>query len=392
MNDDMRIGALIRFVLACLWVATLAPWALAQGVRPSIRDELPAEARVDWDAAKELYDDKNYKGALVQFQKVYDQTKNPRVLFNVGVCFKNLQRYSRAVSTWEKELSFKDKLTQGDIAQVEQALQTVRPFVSTLDVTSNEPGAKLYVNGEEVGETPLLTPLPIDVGEQRVKLVKDGFVSVEKTVDVLRATPVEMSLKLVPAAKKTRVTVSIEGAPKANIFIDGVDMGRAPFEGKVTAERHTFEARALGYVPARQTSQVAFGKPFNLKLSLVKSRDEGRVKVVTGHEDATIEIDDKVVGTGAWEGVLPAGGHQLVVKKDGYDTYSSDLALSPNQDRTMRVNLRPEREKAWIYWTVTSIVVVAGGGVASYFVFRPSKTSEVTGTLDPGLVPTAISF
>jgi len=38
------------------------------------------------------------------------------------------------------------------------------------------------------------------------------------------------------------------------------------------------------------------------------------------------------------------------------------------------------------------VAVVAGGGVASYFVFRPAETSEVTGTFDPGVVPTTLSF
>ena len=98
------------------------------------------------------------------------------------------------------------------------------------------------------------------------------------------------------------------------------------------------------------------------------------------------------MGSGAWEGVLSAGGHQLVVRKDGYEDYVEDLALSPDQERSVRIRLEPERDNAWIYWTITGVAVVAGASVASYFVFRPSETSEVTGTLDPGVVPTNTLF
>ena len=100
-----------------------------------------------------------------------------------------------------------------------------------------------------------------------------------------------------------------------------------------------------------------------------------------------IEIDGKVVGSGAWEGVLRAGGHQLVIRKDGYETYRTDVALDKDQVRTVQVKLEQDRGSTWIWWTLGTVAVVAGGGVASYFVFRPSETAPVTGTLQPGLVP-----
>jgi hypothetical protein len=388
----MTLRALLALVLAFATALVFAAPVAAQGKRPTVREELSEEARGDWDAARDLYADKNYSGALVQFQKVYDKTKNPRVLFNVGVCLKNLQRYARAISAWEKELTFRDKLPADEIKQLEQAVETVREYVTTLKVTANEPGATLYIKDEAVGETPFLAPVPIDVGEQKVRLEKKGFNSIEKTVNILRNTPAKISFELVPEGKKTAVRIRIAGAKKATIFMDGKELGEAPFEGQVPAGQHTFEAREDGYEVARQTSEVVFGKPFTLKLSLVEAVSEGKVKILTGHEDAVISIDGKVVGSGAWEGVLKAGGHQLEVTKDGYETYSTDLALSPEQERVVRVSLQVEKGKAWIYWTVTAVAVLAGGGVASYFVFRPSKTTEVTGTFDPGVVPTTVRF
>jgi len=156
--------------------------------------------------------------------------------------------------------------------------------------------------------------------------------------------------------------------------------------------RHTFEARSKGYVDARQTSEIEFGERVSITLALVKSLNEGKVKIVASLSDAVIEIDGKQVGVGAWEGVLSAGGHQLVVRRPGYETYSADVALDADQERVVEIELKKEQSTAWVFWTVTGVLVAAGAGVTSYFVLRPAESSQVTGTFDPGVVPTLFRF
>jgi hypothetical protein len=383
-----RLRALAALLCAAL-VMTLAAAAVAQ---TTIRDELPPEAQKDWDAAKELFEVEDYRGALIQFQRAYERSKNPRVLYNVGVCWKNLSRYAQAISAWEKELAFRARLSGADIQRAEQAIEALRPYVSTVVVQANQPGATLFINGDEVGKTPFLAPVPIDVGRQTLTMKKLGFLPAERVVDIARGTPAKVDFELEPAQKQTAVSIAIKGARKATIFVDGVEMGKAPFSGMVPAGRHTFEARSPGFETARQTSIVEFGRPLKLTLALVKERPEGRVRIVTDHTDAVIEIDGKVVGSGAWEGVLPAGGHQLLIRKQGFDDYRSDLALSPDQDRRVAVKLERASTTSWIWWTATTVAVVAGGSVASYFVFRPAEGSEVSGTLPRGPVTTVVRF
>jgi hypothetical protein len=388
----MRLAALILIVIASAALMTPPSTAWAQAKRPSIRDELPEGTRSDWDRAKDLYEDQKFSGALVQFQKVYDKTKNARVLYNVGVSLKGMQRYARAIAVWEKQIRFADKLTAKDVGRAKRSIEALRPFVSTLELKTNVTGATLFISGDKIGETPFLEAVAIDVGEQKIQLRKKGYITAEKSVNVTAGTPARVKLELEPAKKLTKVSVGIDGAPKATIFIDSIEMGPAPYDGTVPAGRHTFEARAAGFVTARQTSEVKFGKPINMVLTLTESHDEGKVKIITGFEDAVIEIDGKVVGSGAWEGVLPSGGHQLSVSKDGYDTHESDFALSPDQERELHIELEPSRGTGWIWWTVSSVVLVAGAGVATYFVVLPAEGSEVTGTLNPGVVTTGIRF
>src|SRR5215472_13638565 len=95
---------------AVLIVAALlaAPPVFAQPRPPApagdVRSQLPEGARRAWDAAKQLADAKDYKGALVELQHAYELSQNPRVLYNVGALEKLLTHYARAVDAWEREL------------------------------------------------------------------------------------------------------------------------------------------------------------------------------------------------------------------------------------------------------------------------------------------------
>lgn len=381
-----RLSLLLSLALSLLPTAAWAQQA------PKIREELPEPLRASWDAAGELFDDANFEAALVEYQRIYEETKNPRVLYNIGICFKERKYYARAVAAWERQLAAKDKLPKAELERAESALETVRPFVSTLELSSNQPDATVFIKDVEVGKTPFEAPIAIDAGPNKIVLEKPGFARVERTVDVAKGKPIKLTLNMVPAEKTAPAKITVVGAPDAMIFIDSVEMGPAPFTGEVPTGRHTFEARKKGYVTARQTSQVAFAQPLKLTLTLTRDLQEGKIRIRTGHPDATIKIDGEVKGSGSWEGLLSAGGHRLEVTKDGYKTHSQEVALVADQERDLALSLEEDNANSWIYWTVTGVLVTAGVATTAYFVFRPSEEAQVTGTFDPGVVPTLFRF
>lgn len=386
MNFFVRLSLVLALMLS-LFEATA--WAQQT---PKIREELPESLRSSWDSAGELFDDANFEAALVEYQRIYEETKNPRVLYNIGICYKERKYYARAVAAWERQLASKDKLPKAEAERAESALETVRPFVSTLELTSNQPDATVFIKEVEVGKTPFDAPIAIDAGPNKIVLEKPGFARVERTVEVTKGKPIKLTLNMVPAEKTAPAKIVVQGAPDAVVFIDGVEMGPAPFSGEVPTGRHTFEARKKGWVTARQTSQVAFAQPLKLTLTLTRDLQEGKVRVRTGHPDATIKIDGEVKGSGTWEGLLPAGGHKLEVTKDGYKTLTQEVALVADQERDLDLSLEEDSSNAWIYWTVTGVLVTAGVATTAYFVFRPAEEAQVTGTFDPGVVPTLFRF
>jgi hypothetical protein len=355
-----------------------------------VRSQLPEPARKAWDAAKQLAGANDYKGALVEFQRAYDLSQNPRVLFNVGVTEKLLTHYARAVDAWDKELHVgAGKLTPAETTELKNAIAIVQQFVTTIDVTANEPDATLFIDDYAVGKTPFTGPVRIDVGKHTLRLAKEGFVDATQMVDVASGARTPVTFKLEPRDKTALVSVTVGGAPSATIFVDGRDMGPAPFKGELSADRHTIEARAPGFVTVGQTVDVQYKQPMSLVLSLSPERHEGRLHI-TAPEGAEIAVDSRKVGAGTWEGVVSTtGGHQLVVTKPGYQTYSTEVFVADDQTRDVDVPLNREVGTSWVAWGIGSLLVVTGGIVAGYFVFKPADQSPYSGTLQPGLQPAA---
>lgn len=384
------LRALLSTLLMAFLALTLSSSAYAQAAK--IREELPEKLRPSWDAAGDLFDDANFDAALVEYQRIYAESQNPRVLYNIGVCWKERKFYARAVDAWEKQLAAKDRVPAAEVERAKSSIEVVLPFVTTLELSSNQSGAKLFIKDLEVGITPLSAPLRVDVGPNKLVLEKVGFARAERTIEVVREQPVKLTMNMIPADKTAPAKITVLGAEGSTIFIDGTEMGPAPFTGDVPTGRHTFEARLKGFLTARQTSEVQLGEPLKITLTLVQDVREGKVRIKTGHPDALIKIDGELKGTGAWEGLLPAGGHTLEISKDGYQTRTQELALEADQERVLDVTLLKDSSNAWIYWTVTGIAVAAGTATACYFVFKPAETAPVTGTLDPGVLPTFFRF
>jgi hypothetical protein len=374
------------FALVLASLLTSQP-LLAQPRRPAapssdVRSQLTDTARNAWDAARQLAEAKDYKGALVELQRAYQLSNNPRILYNVGALEKLLTHYARAVDAWERELrEGVGKLTPGEADEARRSIAIVQQFVTTLDVTANEADATLFIDDYPVGKTPFAGPVRIDVGKRSVRLSKDGFVDAVQTVDAASGQRLPVSFTLEPKNKTAQVSVTVGGAPSATVFVDGKDMGPAPFRGDLTAERHTIEARSPGFVTVGQTVDVLYKQAMSLVLSLSQERHEGRLKV-TAPDGAEIAVDEKKVGSGTWEGVVSTtGGHQLVVTQPGFQAYSTEVFVADDQTREVNVPLNREVGTSWVAWGVGSLLVVTGGIVAGFFILKPAQPSPYEGNL-----------
>lgn len=380
-------------LFVALNLLSISPVAFAQAKKPrTVGEELPADARREWNTGLTLVGESNWRGAIIQFQRAYDLSKNPRVLPNLALAHKGNADYARAIRVFEKALAEGASVIPAKEQQdIKDSIVALKPYVSTLSVTTSVAGASVNVDGEDVGVTPLAKPIDVSVGARTVRVSKDGFREVSRNVDVVAGKPAAVEIELVPERIMAVVSVTTSGAPKANIRIDGIEMGPAPYKGQVeVGKRHTFEAYANRYTTARQTLDVAKNDPFDVSLTLSEARNEGRIAIIVHPAGAIIDIDQETVGHDKWEGVLSAGGgHRVRFHKDGYVDEVQEISLGQDQVRTIESTLRQDTSRGTVYWAVGALLVVGGGVIAGLVLANQGRDSTATpGTFTPGLVTT----
>jgi hypothetical protein len=385
-----------------LVMATIAPTiALAQGkpaaakagkaaAPKSLKDSLSGDAKAAYERGVTLFDAKNPEGARTEFEKAYQSSKDPRLLFNMAIAEREMKHYSRAVVLLNQELTEgASTVPEAEKKTAQEVLEALKAFTAPLTVNVNEPGATVIVDGQEVGKTPLSGPVTVDVGERQITVKKPGFLDGTAKVSISGGTPATTEVKLDPSVKNGKLTVKANGATEAVVFVDGVEAGPPPWTGEVKEGKHTVEIRARGFVTESRSETVEFKGTTVIEVTL--RPEQGKVRVETDKPENAILIDGNKVGMGTWEGILPAGGHQLVVTRDGAQPFQSDLAVATDQTRTVKVSLQSKGGTPWWVWAGAGVLIV-GGGVATYFLTKPKTEDPTPGTIEPRVAPVGLRF
>lgn len=128
------------------------------------------------------------------------------------------------------------------------------PIYGSVEITSNPTCSTVFIDGKEVGETPLILNNVL-VGNRELKFVKDGYVDLTKSIEVLENTSDQIAVRLTELPKE--VMTSITSIPNhATILIDGEEIGRTPLNVSVSIGDHRFQASRAGYYPSAMGRNV----------------------------------------------------------------------------------------------------------------------------------------
>jgi PEGA domain len=386
MRSARRIALAVSITVALPSVLVTMPKTAWAQARKPIRDGLPLEARGHWDAGVALAQRKNWDGARTSFKAAYEISKNPRVLFNLGVAEKELGRYAAALESFRKELAEgKGQLAPDEESDVKAAISGLEKFVAQLTIDVSEKDADVFIDNDKVESSKLPGPITVQLGERRVRAVKPGFAEAVESIQLPGGGKGTMTLKLQPLVKTSRVNVSVVGPSNAIVKIDGKEVGAAPYAGQVvvTADPHQFSAEAPGYVTATQAAIVKDGESLNLTLQLAPEQEKGKLLIHAKPEGATIEIDGRPVGATRWEGPVDARTHQVVVKKQGFYPWSYDVDVPKGGERSVSASLNEDRNTSFVPWLIGTLVVGAAVTVGIILLATPPDEQPADGTLSP---------
>ncbi len=262
-----------RGVIVAILMATAIPAGAQPKPKipvPSLADSLKGEAKAEYDAAKVLYEANDLENALVKFRHAYELSNDHRLLWNMASCEKKLRHYHLAqvaLSKYREALG--DKLTAEDRENINALDETLAAFISTVPIEINEAGTTVFVDGENVGVSPLTEPLRVDVGKRVFRFEKPGY----KTVTQEKTIVGNSTDKVVVALEKDlhEGKLIVEAGPKDAILLDGKTVGLGRFEGIVASGGHTLRVTAQGMTPFQ--SEV-----------LIKDNDVRRIPVTLVHQ------------------------------------------------------------------------------------------------------------
>src|SRR5690349_1698697 len=157
-----------------LWGALWVACALIVAPRLARADGVADEAEVNFRLGAERYQAGDYRAALAFFLASQRLSPNRNVRFNIVRTFQRLGMHAEAYRWCDEALA--EETDPATRAQLAQQLELIQRDVAVIEVTSEPPGATIYVDRVELGSlgrTP--ARLALSEGEHRVLLELDGY-------------------------------------------------------------------------------------------------------------------------------------------------------------------------------------------------------------------------
>jgi hypothetical protein len=321
--------------------ASIAPSTSATPTVAAPTAAAPDAKEVALDLLKKgvaLFKAGEYARALDFFLQSREALPRPGNTINAALCLEKLQRLDEALELYDEVLArFGGELDDADRTAVTAAIGRLRPKVGAVVVSANVVGATVLVDGRARATLPLGPPILAVAGKHVVRVVKDGYVTWEGSIDVQAGLTSTLDAKLSPLAQAGQLRVEDATSEGAEVFVDRVRVGKAPWEGTLGPGKHVVWTRNgdRGSAPAMAT--VIQGQTVLLKLTSKPLGAPVRIDITPA--TASVSIDGIDLGPGTWEGRLPIGAHALVVAEDGYFPASESIASSEGAPVTRRIAL-----------------------------------------------------
>lgn len=313
----------------------------------ALADGTADEADLHFDLGLADFSKGDHAGALVHFFHSNRLVPNRNVLYNIARTYEAMKRYTDAhryyVDSSAGETDAKKK------ADGDAAILRLAPNVAVLRVTTDPPGATLYIDRKDLGSRGVSPrPMALPAGKYKVIAELPGHDPVtSEAIDVTIGKEALLSLSLPKVVGTVRVDVT--GSKAADVRVDdekGSLACSAPCDLLLPPGRHELYFQAPGFEAPPRTVVVTAGKTVSATAALVPLT--GSIVVRADERDALVTVDGKPMGfTPAVLQGVPAGKRQIKVRLRGFADHDATVEVRPNQQADLGdIVLRPAREVA----------------------------------------------
>ncbi|MBI2898202.1 MAG: tetratricopeptide repeat protein [Deltaproteobacteria bacterium] len=157
-------------------------------------------ARSHFEAGSSYYDQGRYEEALREFEEAYrlaPDAQKPVMLFNMGQAQERLGRLGDAIDTFRRYLEIATDADDRGVVQERVQNLEARLQATAIVLNVSVAGARVLVDGQERGQSPLARPLLVTPGAHDIRIEKEGFQPFTLRVSVPAGEQVETDASLV---------------------------------------------------------------------------------------------------------------------------------------------------------------------------------------------------
>jgi hypothetical protein len=198
----------MKYAIAMVCAAAISAGASA---RADKSDNPAREAGRHFQQGVELYNEGDFRGALVEFKKAYGIWPRANVLYDIGQTEYQLLDYASALRTMERYLA-ETGPTAAHRSEVENTVEILRGRVGKVTVTADANDCDVSVDDQPAGTTPLPQPLTVSVGARKLAIVCSGRPAQSRRVEVAAGETVRIEFKL-PAPAPAALHLATNATP-----------------------------------------------------------------------------------------------------------------------------------------------------------------------------------
>jgi len=170
-------------LIATVLAAATSVCADGPSERTSGSTDVAARAKESFQRGVQLYEERDFSGAGVEFRRAYDLVPSFRILFNQGRVAVELHEYASALDLFARYLADGgDQVPAERRRELAQEIERIKLRVGQVKIVTDEPGAEVYLDEVPVGRAPL-APFNVNVGRHRLELRRKQGLSQLQTVD-----------------------------------------------------------------------------------------------------------------------------------------------------------------------------------------------------------------
>lgn len=220
--------------------------------------------------------------------------------------------------------------------QVRQGLDVeLLPAWANVGFATTPAGATVSIDGNDIGETPLLAEIMEGPHEILIKLPAHKIWT--DNINVLAR--VDMVLPTVELEQADGLVLLQSTPSNANVTLDGTFAGQTPLEFSVTpGTTHELSFFLNGYEEARRTITTRPEEETSLHVTLEPITSSVEISVVPF--DAELYVNGEPMGNANQTIELIAATQLLEIRREGYVTYETEFVSRPGLEQKLEVSLK----------------------------------------------------